>query len=290
MAGVFDAIAPGTSGIVNTANNSAPPGSGSGGLQAPGGVQPPPYVNLNDPVQAAVWQSFAKKGIMPRDQSDFSYWVDHINSSGGLDNGYANAGGTGTWQQRMDAAQGGVGDYGNGGGGGGGSFGGASGGGGGFSFDPNDLASNPTLQFITSRGINALQANKAAQGTVLGTGTGKDLIDYAQQAASQFEPIAYDQARTTFQTNFDNLGQLAGTGFGAAQKQGDYLTQGANAQAAGTVGSANAWGGALNDAGNAVQNASLYKLFNPASAGGGALNVKRTTQALNDKVLGYGNP
>jgi hypothetical protein len=66
----------------------------------------PGYVNLNDPAQAAVWNAFQAKGINPRDQSDFQYWVDHINSTGGMQGDNANY-----WTTRMAAGQGGVGDY-----------------------------------------------------------------------------------------------------------------------------------------------------------------------------------
>ena len=63
-------------------------------------------------------ECLSTKGIQPRDAADFNYWVDHISQSGGLEKGYANEGGTGTWIDRMASGSGGVGDYGQGGGGG----------------------------------------------------------------------------------------------------------------------------------------------------------------------------
>lgn len=229
---------------------------------ATGGGQVPPYVNLNDPVQAAVWQSFQKKGITPRDQGDFMYWVNNINQTGG----FGDAGNKQYWLDRMAQSSGGAGDYGQGGTAGAGA-GSSAGGPGGFSFDPNNLASNPTLKFITQQGINAIGANKAAAGTVLGTGTGKDYIDYAQGAASQFEPIAYDQAQRTFQTNFGDLSQLYGTGFDALQQGANYNTGAAAAGAAGTIGSNNAINWGIGNGVNAYQNAKLYQQFNPSSYG-----------------------
>jgi hypothetical protein len=80
-------------------------------LQPQGGAQTPSYYNAQDPTHQAVMSAFQAKGIAPRDQQDFQYWVDHINQSGGLANGYANTGGSGTWAQRMASANGGVGDY-----------------------------------------------------------------------------------------------------------------------------------------------------------------------------------
>lgn len=69
--------------------------------------QVPSYVNGNDPVNSAVWQAFQAKGIQPRDASDFQYWVDKINSTGG----FADEGNKNYWLNRLAQGQGGVGDY-----------------------------------------------------------------------------------------------------------------------------------------------------------------------------------
>jgi hypothetical protein len=68
---------------------------------------PPSFVNINDPVQEAVWAAFAQKNISPRDQGDFQYWVDKINQTGG----WANPSNKSFWLSRMAQPQGGVGDY-----------------------------------------------------------------------------------------------------------------------------------------------------------------------------------
>ncbi len=107
--------------------------------QQSGGSGAPSYYNASDPVHQAVWQAYQAKGIQPRDQADFQYWVDHINQSGGLANGYANTGGSGTWAQRMAAGSGGVGDYSTGGGGSG-AGGGVGGWGGAGGPDPRSQA------------------------------------------------------------------------------------------------------------------------------------------------------
>ena len=86
-------------------------GIGAGQSQSGQIGAPPSYYNAQDPVHQAVWNAFQAKGIQPRDQADFQYWVDHINNSGGLENGYQNTGGTGTWADRMASGNGGVGDY-----------------------------------------------------------------------------------------------------------------------------------------------------------------------------------
>lgn len=93
------------------------PMSGSPGIQQTNNTIPPPqsgapsYVNQGDPVHAAVWAAYQKKGIQPRDQSDFTYWVDKINADRVNMNSY--------WIPRMNQSSGGVGDYSTGGGGGG---------------------------------------------------------------------------------------------------------------------------------------------------------------------------
>lgn len=98
---------------VNAAAAAAPPNAQTGlnagelyGQKAP--QTAPSYVNLQDPNALSVWQAFSAKGIQPRDQGDFQYWVDKMNS----DPSY-------NWKARMAQSQGGVGDYSEGGGGGG---------------------------------------------------------------------------------------------------------------------------------------------------------------------------
>ena len=100
----------------------AAPWSGQGGGTS--GGQLPSYVNQNDPISAAVWKAFQQKGLSPRDQGDFQYWVDKINQTGGWTPQNSSY-----WLSRMAQGQGGVGDY-SGAPEAGGGFGGALGGGG----------------------------------------------------------------------------------------------------------------------------------------------------------------
>lgn len=89
----------------------------SHGITPPGGTnttttttntasQAPTYVNTSDPIQAAVWAAFQQKGMVPRDQADFQYWVDRINQTGGWTQANQNY-----WLSRMAQSAGGVGDY-----------------------------------------------------------------------------------------------------------------------------------------------------------------------------------
>lgn len=100
----------------------------------------PSYVNITDPVQAAVWGAYSTKGIAPRDQSDFQYWVDKINTTNG---GWTNPQNQQYWLGRMAQTSGGVGDYSTGGGGG-------YTGGGGYGSGMPGFGSGPTPPTIPS--------------------------------------------------------------------------------------------------------------------------------------------
>jgi hypothetical protein len=70
----------------------------------------PSYVNLSDPIDAAIWKAYQAKGIMPGGPSgpegDFNAWRNYINASGG-----ATPSNLAYWAGHMAQDQGGVGDY-----------------------------------------------------------------------------------------------------------------------------------------------------------------------------------
>jgi hypothetical protein len=130
-------------------------------------------------------------------------------------------------------------------------------------FAPSDLTLDPSYQFRLQQGQQALDADAAAKGL---TGSGqnlKDITNYAQGAASQEYQAAYDRFMNTQNTQYNRLAGLAGVGqttasglgsqgSSAAQAEAgntmsgtassnNYLTSGAAAGAAGTVGQANAF-------------------------------------------------
>ena len=136
-------------------------------------------------------------------------------------------------------------------------------------FKPSDLTTDPSYQWRLDQGNKALSASAAARGT-LGTGQNlKDITDYSQGAASQEYGAAYNRFTDRQNTLYNRLAGLAGIGqtantasaaAGAAAGQNigsntmagvgasnQFLTGGANAQAAGTMGGANAWTGAINN-------------------------------------------
>ena len=70
---------------------------------------------------------------------------------------------------------------------------------------------------------------------------------------------------------------LSNLGSGTATNIANLGIQGANAQAAGQIGQANAWSGAISNIGNTVGNAGLsYALLNPS--GGQVTNTPYTSQ------------
>lgn len=93
---------------------------------------------------------------------------------------------------------------------------------------------SPDYQFRMEEQAKALERARSAGG-LLGSGKYlKDALKYSGNLASG-----------EFGNSFNRLMALAGMGQTATQSSSDFLTQGANAQAAGRVGQANAWNNAL---------------------------------------------
>jgi hypothetical protein len=144
-----------------------------------------------------------------------------------------------------------------------------------FKYDPSQIPNDPSYQFQMGEGQRAIQNEGSAMGTLLTGRTLKGLARYGQGLASSFDDKYYNRAmgeygmqRDIFQSNqdrpFNKLASLAGLGQVSAGNIGQYgssygnnasdLTTGiGNAQAAGTVGGANAWGGALGNIANNAQ-------------------------------------
>jgi hypothetical protein len=137
------------------------------------------------------------------------------------------------------------------------------------------LAQDPGYQFRLDQGQLALQRAEAAGGGVGSGGALKSAAQYGQDYASGEYANAYSRFMGTRQANYANLANIAGYGeqanatltnagtgasanvagteMAGARGAGDYLTQGANAIAAGGIGQANAWGSALSGLGNLAQ-------------------------------------
>ena len=128
-------------------------------------------------------------------------------------------------------------------------------------FDAQDLNTNlaPNYAWQLGQGQGALQNQYNASGGLISGNTLKGMQDYTQNFAGN----AYQQAFNNYnsqQTNiFNRLSNIAGlgqtanqttanAGQNAALASSNFLTSGAAAQAAGTVGTANAISGGINNA------------------------------------------
>lgn len=146
------------------------------------------------------------------------------------------------------------------------------------------LASTPGYQFQLGQGLQALQAANSARG-VGGGNAMKALMQYGQGLASG-----------TYQNQVGNLANLAGLGESAAANTGSFGAGSANAisqllggignaNAAGTIGSANAIGGGLTGLGQSGLNyAFLTQLLNNPNASA-ALN-SNNINLVNNPALG----
>lgn len=186
--------------------------------------------------------------------------------------------------------------------------------------DPNQVANTPAYQFALQQGQQALQRAQASTG-ITGGGAAKAIDQYSQGLASQQYGNAYNQALSTYNTNsansltnyqtgvanqqneYNRLAGIVGIGQGAvstgagaganaanaesnavqsgASQQGNYLTQAASANAAGTLGSANAYAGAYQNIGNALA-------LGLQSSYGNQLSNKQAAGLAPDQV-GYGD-
>jgi hypothetical protein len=138
-----------------------------------------------------------------------------------------------------------------------------------------EAEASPGYQFTLQQGLKATQNGAAARGLGTSGAALKGASTYATGLADSTYNDVYQRALNTFNTNYksasDNVNRLTGLvgsgqnaagGLGALGAQtsaniGNTITSGANASAAGTIGSANALTGALGSVGN---NAMLYGL------------------------------
>ncbi len=141
-------------------------------------------------------------------------------------------------------------------------------------FGPSDLKTNlaPNYEFMKQQGIGATQNTLNAQGGAISGNTLKGITDYAENYAGN----AYQNAFSNYNVNqtniFNRLSALAGLGqtanaqgvqaFGtAAPAVSQAATNIGQAQAAGTVGAANAIAGGAN---NALGWYALGNMMNPS--------------------------
>lgn len=124
-----------------------------------------------------------------------------------------------------------------------------------------DIYNDPSYQFRLSQGLDSVQSGAAAQGGLLSGATLKALNNYAQDSASQEYSNAYNRFNADQTNRYNRLSNLVGVGQNAAAQTGNAGLQtaqaianntmsGANATAAGTIGSNNAWANAAGQLGS----------------------------------------
>lgn len=160
-------------------------------------------------------------------------------------------------------------------------------------FDGSTFEQDPSYKWRLEQGLRALQGSAAAKGTLM-TGQGAaDITNYAQGAASQEYQNAYNRFQDQNNTLFNRLNTMAGNsqnaaaGLGAqgtqvssslantamtgAQNQAGYMIGAGNAQAAGSIGAANAVTNSIGQGLNMWQSQQYLNTLNkqPTYSGGG---------------------
>jgi hypothetical protein len=154
-----------------------------------------------------------------------------------------------------------------------------------FAYAPFNYNQNtdPGTQFRMQQGLNAMNATAAARGGLISGNALKAGQDYGQAQGSQEYGAAFNRylqnyanSQNTYQMNRNNLinplQYLSSVGQAGASNQagnvGSFgtsqaanITGGANALAAGQIGSANAYNTALGSVGNAAQMGAMMNMY-----------------------------
>ena len=145
------------------------------------------------------------------------------------------------------------------------------------SFTMADFTKDPGYEFRMAEGQKGVENSAAARGGLLSGAAMKAMQKYGQDFASNEFQNSYSRFNNDQTTQFNRLSGMAGSGQTAAtqqgaaatqygQRAGDTMTGIGNAQAAGTVGSANAWSNGIGGAVNNYQSNQLMDMIrNPGS-------------------------
>jgi hypothetical protein len=131
-------------------------------------------------------------------------------------------------------------------------------------FSMADYTADPGYGFRLSEGMKQL-GHSASRGGLISGGTMKGLQDYAQNSASQEYGNAFARYQAERAARLQSLGNLMSSGQAAASNQAGYagnyatnagnaITAAGNAYAAGKLGEANTYAGALTSAATGYQN------------------------------------
>lgn len=143
--------------------------------------------------------------------------------------------------------------------------------------DFGSFVEDPGRQFMLTQGLQGLDRTAAARGSLSGGGADADRIALASGLADQSYSDYYNRLY-----NLATMGQNAAVGAGSMGMQsasniGNLLGQGAAAQGAGAIGSANAWSNAAGGlAGLAGQYFGGRSQAAPMASGGGGSGMSYT--------------
>lgn len=177
-----------------------------------------------------------------------------------------------------------------------------------FAWDPASISQDPAYQAQLALGTQAVQRAAAASGTLNSGGTLRALDQYAQGVTAGYANQDYTQALNTFSTNRANtvqnltlpvqIGEYGTSGLMSALQNysqlfsqntlqaaggaANYQTQAASAQAAGTIGQANALSSIFGNVGSTASNGlTLSALLNALGGGTGTgLTAAQQTAGL----------
>lgn len=151
-------------------------------------------------------------------------------------------------------------------------------------FSMSDFQLDPGIQFQMQQGNQALTNSAAAKNGVLSGGALKDFIGYNQSMAGTGYQSAYDRYMSGKQFTLSSLMGVSGLGQNAASNTGNNsatvsngiagtITGAGNAQAAGQVGSANAFTSGINGVGGSYTLSRLLNNGNPNADLGGPITT-----------------
>lgn len=139
-------------------------------------------------------------------------------------------------------------------------------------FTGASVATDPGYQFGLQQGQDAVNQRASASGMRLSPATLKALSRFTQDYAGTKFGDAFSRDLSTKQFTYNALSGLSDQGRGAANsigalgqnmatQVGENIMGAGNVQGAGTVATANAWGGALNNSGNQFVNYAMLDKF-----------------------------
>lgn len=158
-------------------------------------------------------------------------------------------------------------------------------------FSMADFEADPGYAFRQAEGLKGIEGGAAARGGLLSGGALKAIQKYGQDLASQEYGNAYGRFNANQTNKYNRLAGLVNTGQGATNQitnaagnlgsqLGSNIIGAGNAQAAGQVGSANAWNQAIGGVSNAYQNNQLMNMIrNPGGRSAASLGSTPTTES-----------